>query len=1084
MKYFLTCTLCLFIFHFNYAQSDIPLIPSDSLINKAVQMMDNGKLEESMKLLDRVSALSPDYPKAQYEYAYAAYSNKEYEKALEVLNKITIDSDMNHQFNYHQLKANVYDELKDTINARESYEYLVEHFPYQASGYFDYALFQIHVDEHYEAAKNLQKALYLNPTFYKAHYLLGILAVENGYYSEGIISCLTALYLYPENNYNSSALINLNKFLLTVDPDAIKLDLHDGKDNPFKDIEKLLKSEFALSSDYNNETKFTDKFMNQIHLFWFAFDKVKETGSFYNEFYIPFWKEVKKDLDFNTLACILHYKIDSKAVQREVKKESRNIGVSYEHFSERYSDILYYRNYDLKGNSRKVFYNIKNGDLSSVGPYDGKKIHGDWQYLYPAHGVHSYSIQYDENGKAQGESEFYNLDGTLKKKITYKDNSINGWEIFYDKMGKEISRFYYENDKIEKESLIKYPNGDIQCSRSYKADKLNGPYICFYPDGTKRIELEFVDDVANGQKKYYNVNGQIAEEYSLKNDEIDGPYKWYYGDGTLANEENYKEGKRVGEQKYYFANGKLKKISNYSKNGEIEDYKVYNMLGNLVESCEYNSKEELHGDYIQYFYDGKKKNITTYKNGTVKNYKTFDYKGDLIQDVKVQNKELNTYLNILGDPISKGKKIRNKLLGKWSYFYPSGTLKSTNTYNSNANTSGESIDYHTNGQVKSILNYKDGKAEGLYQEFYHNGVLRREGTYYNDVMIGEWRDYSPDKSIEKIMFYDIKGDLIKWQELNKEGIPMYTYFFENEPMTKLMDHVRDTMYVLSEFPEDQSIVIPKGGSHIEFYMKNGVRHGQWKSYDSLQNVSLVRSYTNGKLNGEEIRYNTLGNIVQQINYIAGKQWGTKKSYNYAGVLSATREKKNGKTFGKYTAYYMNGTKRLEYLMENSETVSTVDYFGSNGELLFSKYEDNDFIYGYTLANQPFQVAPKGNANVVAHYKNGNKGIEIDYQGGEIHGKYNFYYENGNPCIKSSREYGDYQGDYIVYYPNGQMFYKENYELGSLHGPVEVFNDKGEIMAKLNFYYDKLDGEIEIYENNQLKYTKIYDLGYVLQVKVH
>ncbi len=53
------------------------------------------------------------------------------------------------------------------------------------------------------------------------------------------------------------------------------------------------------------------------------------------------------------------------------------------------------------------------------------------------------------------------------------------------------------------------------------------------------------------------------------------------------------------------------------------------------------------------------------------------------------------------------------------------------TYEVNSQTpfSGSSVDYHSNGQLLTKSNYKDGKRDGLWEYFGENGQLRFKSNY-------------------------------------------------------------------------------------------------------------------------------------------------------------------------------------------------------------------------------------------------------------------------------------------------------------------------------------------------------------------
>jgi antitoxin component YwqK of YwqJK toxin-antitoxin module len=81
-------------------------------------------------------------------------------------------------------------------------------------------------------------------------------------------------------------------------------------------------------------------------------------------------------------------------------------------------------------------------------------------------------------------------------------------------------------------------------------------------------------------------------------------------------------------------------------------------------------------------------------------------------------------------------------------------------------------EYYPDGKLKAVLNYKQGKLDGIAQHFYENGNLKeranyRKGkreristTYYEDGTLKEEIGYADDKREGLTRLYDEGGRLI------------------------------------------------------------------------------------------------------------------------------------------------------------------------------------------------------------------------------------------------------------------------------------------------------------------------------------
>lgn len=106
-----------------------------SLGREAIQLMDNGKVDESIKLLEESQKLDParfDYP---YELAYAHHLKKDLSKTVEILESIRGHKDVTER--YFQLLGNTYDMLGKTAKAFAAYDAGLIRFPHSGMMYLE-----------------------------------------------------------------------------------------------------------------------------------------------------------------------------------------------------------------------------------------------------------------------------------------------------------------------------------------------------------------------------------------------------------------------------------------------------------------------------------------------------------------------------------------------------------------------------------------------------------------------------------------------------------------------------------------------------------------------------------------------------------------------------------------------------------------------------------------------------------------------------------------------------------------------------------------------------------------------------------
>lgn len=142
---------------------------------KAIDLMDNGKIDESIVVLNEAIAKFPKMYSFHYELAYANYLKEDYKQAIAILSKIKDHKDVNDRL--FQLMGNSYDVLGDSVNAIKTYDLGLKRFPNSGNLYLEKG-------NVYWNKKNYSKAL----NFYE----LGISKdpkFSSNYYRAALIYC-------------------------------------------------------------------------------------------------------------------------------------------------------------------------------------------------------------------------------------------------------------------------------------------------------------------------------------------------------------------------------------------------------------------------------------------------------------------------------------------------------------------------------------------------------------------------------------------------------------------------------------------------------------------------------------------------------------------------------------------------------------------------------------------------------------------------------------------------------------------------------------------------------------------------------
>jgi tetratricopeptide (TPR) repeat protein len=170
LKTICVCTLLL-LAHSVFAQD--PQQQAADKGREAIKLMDNGKIEESLALLEEAQKLDPDKFIYPYEIAYAYYLREDYKTAIKQLNKIKKHKDVQPQL--YQLLGNAYDLTGDPKKALSTYDDGLKIFPASGMLYLEKGNVYWLQKEYNKALPFYEKGIEADPTFPSNYYRAAIL---------------------------------------------------------------------------------------------------------------------------------------------------------------------------------------------------------------------------------------------------------------------------------------------------------------------------------------------------------------------------------------------------------------------------------------------------------------------------------------------------------------------------------------------------------------------------------------------------------------------------------------------------------------------------------------------------------------------------------------------------------------------------------------------------------------------------------------------------------------------------------------------------------------------------------------------
>ena len=291
----------------------------------------------------------------------------------------------------------------------------------------------------------------------------------------------------------------------------------------------------------------------------------------------------------------------------------------------------------------------------------------------------------------------------------------------------------------------------------------------------------------------------------------------------------------------------------------------------------------------------------------------------------------------------KGKLIEGKEEGIWIEFYDSGQLKSKTNFK-NGKKEGESLEYDEEGGfVKRKVHYKDGAEEGECITYHAKDFIFSKGNIKDWELVGEYKLYYKYKNtvfaignIEKGLW---RG---KYQEyfingvLKKEGNR-----YAGRPPQRIDDYLFDEEYKNYFDNFYKEIIIDPESFRKEAYHWNG----EYKEYHDNGQLSFETNMENGIPEGKWLEYHENGQLLKE-GFREYDHWeGKYVEYYENGKICKEGYMKGSHWDGEYKYFDEEGflkSKGIEHLNEEGKYEYTVEHYRINGkvELLIEGKNDN------------------------------------------------------------------------------------------------------------------------------------------------
>ncbi len=484
-----------------------------------------------------------------------------------------------------------------------------------------------------------------------------------------------------------------------------------------------------------------------------------------------------------------------------------------------------------------------------------------------------------------------------------------------------------------------------------------------------KVTLSQVDTLHSNlvYKEFKYPNGNISSKGYLNENIPTGFWTSYYITGVKKSEGKWSSSKLDSIWTFYDMIGDTTEKINYylgKKNGYHYKFFIKDVSKNRVSSIELYVNGKRNDKSYFYFDNDQIKKVIPYLNDKKQGVGfEYDINGLIITITRYRNNEIIVQENInrLNDD--------NRKEGIWKEFYSEGILKEEKTY-LDGKLNGYVKLYNVEGKLIEALKYNNGEVSldkndfdsniELKEEFDSNENLIFQGGYKNNTPIGIHRYFDNNGKVKSSKTYNLEGRIIA------EGIVLengkedgnWIYYHENGK-NKAIGKYRN-----GKKQGSWNYYYPKGRVQQTGSYVSGKLSGIWKWYYETGELLMEESYIYGQQDGESVEFSVLGEIISKGNYIEGYKEG-----EWIFIVG------DQKHMGKYVMDMKNGEWKSYYIEE--EIVSFKgryvqgnpdgkhEYFHNNGMIKEDRfYSEGQKVKSWSKYNE------YGDLIIVIQYKEG------------------------------------------------------------------------------------------------------------------
>lgn len=1055
------------------AQKKIEQQNSNELILQATFQSYDKQYEEAIETFQKVSINDTNYSNAQLQIANCYFLQEQFSNAQNVLNELLeLEIPYRKKHIAYKLLGLAYEKDGKFNQAVKTYNKGIELYPYHFGLYVNRGVAYENAKQFDLAVADFKKAIQLNPSFAGTHFHLGKIITNHHLYSEGILSLLTYILIEPNTDLARQALNIIEDIASGSYSPEYENNGEILGDETLENLNTMIdnKEHLGVTTNYfitNETTQLLDKLINSITY-------SKQNSGFWNQFYIKFYEQIKKDQKLAELIRFVHKPSENPSTFKKANKKQKKHDQFIAYAQKIWDEKNQFQHMEFEGKIEHVLVSYNESGFEAFGKYNDKdEPIGKWYYYHP-NGALNIIAQFNDKSQKEGKWLWYNMyNGKLENDAVFFNDSLEGFAHIYYYTGEMSEKKFFKKDELEDTVFSYFRSGDISEKFTVKEGKKNGDYMTYYENGQLQSKYSLKDDLANGKYEEYYANGILMSEFTLVEDKIEGVKTEYFPNKQKKFEANYINNELNGTVKSWYANGQLEEEMNYKNDIQIGQFSSYYSTGQLKSTGELDETGKQNGTITFYDLDGKKYEENIYKKGILTEVKAINKDGKTFFSSTLKNNQLDYkgyYPN--GNIQLKGIFLNDQRTGKWEYFDRYGNIETIEYYEDGLLVD-TAFNYFANGNLQSKTTYEEGVKNGMYLEFNIFDTLVQEGFYSNDELDRDWYIYNAKGKLSGEYFYNegweqgiqrtyaTNGKLANWKEIELGKVVSQIYLDTNE------NKVDEFAQFHGEVKIHDAL-----NKYIQFKgtYKNGLANGIATWYFPNGKIEVSGNYINDERDGIWSWYDEKGTLLRKIEYLFGLENGASAIYYENGILKEEFNYSKGEIQGLYKEFHINGKIAAEINFLDGKRHGKATYYDLFGNIIMYRYYDQNVFVSYSYLDKDKQeIQPialtTGKNHILTYFPNGTISSDHHRENGLIEGKYITYNLNGSKIVEVDHKNGEFHGAYIEYDEKGNRYHAMNYFVGQLDGLEEYFFNNGKINIQNHYSLDLKHGLKTIYDVN-------------------